>query len=92
MLLRFGSCTLAQCDLWILLGGNRLETVLGIHPKLSHIVADWRRFSIGLWRVPEGDIGAACCADTFNRVKLTVRGRQAVRQALGERPLESASN
>jgi hypothetical protein len=36
----------------------------------ERIVADWRRFSSGLWRLPEGDIQAAYCADTFPKVKV----------------------
>ena len=40
------------------------------------IVTDWRRFSCGLWRVPEGDIAAAYCADTFPQLKVfTQEGR-----------------
>ena len=36
----------------------------------------WRRFSSGLWRVPEGDIAAAYCADTFPKIKVfTHEGR-----------------
>jgi hypothetical protein len=34
------------------------------------IVTDWRRFSSGLWRVPEGDIQAAYSAESFPRVKV----------------------
>jgi hypothetical protein len=34
------------------------------------VVTGWRRFSSGLWRVPEGDIQAAYCADTFPKVKV----------------------
>lgn len=34
------------------------------------VVTGWRRFSSGLWRVPEGDIQAAYCADTFPKVKI----------------------
>ena len=34
------------------------------------IVTSWRRFSCGLWRVPEGDISAAYSADTMPRVKV----------------------
>ena len=34
------------------------------------VVTLWRRFSSGLWRVPEGDIQAAYCADTFPKVKV----------------------
>jgi hypothetical protein len=32
------------------------------------IVTNWRRFSTGLWRVPEGDIAAAYSADSFPKV------------------------
>jgi len=40
------------------------------------IVTHWRRFSNGLWRVPEGDIAAAYCADTFPKLKVfTHEGR-----------------
>jgi hypothetical protein len=34
------------------------------------IVTDWRRFSSGLWRVPEGDIQAAYSAESFPTVKV----------------------
>src|SRR5258706_14906561 len=34
------------------------------------VVTHWRRFSSGLWRVPEGDIDAAYCAETFPKVKV----------------------
>ena len=47
-----------------------------IAPLPSRIVTHWRRFSSGLWRVPEGDIQAAYCADTFPKVKVfTHEGR-----------------
>ena len=39
-------------------------------PLPERVVADWRRFSSGLWRVPEGDIQAAYCADIFPKVKV----------------------
>ena len=39
-------------------------------PLPERIVTDWRRFSSGLWRVPEGDIQAAYCADIFPKVKV----------------------
>lgn len=39
-------------------------------PLPERIVTDWRRFSSGLWRVPEGDIQAAYCADVFPKVKV----------------------
>src|SRR5438046_420602 len=35
----------------------------------EQINSAWRRFSNGLWRVPEGDISAAYCADTFPKLK-----------------------
>ena len=39
-------------------------------------VTHWRRFSNGLWRVPEGDIAAAYCADTFPKINVfTHEGR-----------------
>ena len=34
------------------------------------IVTDWKRFSSGLWRIPEGDIAAAYCADVLPRLKV----------------------
>ena len=36
----------------------------------DRIVTDWRRFSSGLWRVSEGDISAAYCADTFPKIRV----------------------
>ena len=40
-------------------------------PQLpERIVTDWRRFSSGLWRVPEDDIQAAYCSDIFPKVKV----------------------
>ena len=42
----------------------------------ARIVTHWRRFSGGLWRVPEGDIAAAYCADTFPKINVfTHEGR-----------------
>ncbi|MGH7975235.1 MAG: hypothetical protein ACREDS_12270 [Limisphaerales bacterium] len=38
------------------------------------VVTHWRRFSNGLWRVPEGDIAAAYCGDTFPKVKVFTHG------------------
>ena len=35
----------------------------------ERIVTAWRRFSSGLWRVPEGDISKAYCADTIPKLK-----------------------
>lgn len=44
------------------------------HPraKPQRIVAHWKRFACGLWRLPEGDISAAYCADTFPKLKAFV--------------------
>lgn len=40
------------------------------------ITTDWRRFTCGLWRMPEGDIDAAYCADIFPKLKVfTHEGR-----------------
>ena len=36
----------------------------------DRVVVHWRRFSSGLWRVPEGDIQAAYCADTLPKIKV----------------------
>ncbi|HEY3853880.1 MAG TPA: hypothetical protein VGO67_05760 [Verrucomicrobiae bacterium] len=36
----------------------------------DNIVTDWRRFSSGLWRGPEGDIQAAYSTESFPRVKV----------------------
>ena len=45
-------------------------------PLPPRVVTDWRRFSSGSWRVPEGDIQAAYCADTFPKIKVfTHEGR-----------------
>lgn len=42
----------------------------------ARIITHWRRFSNGLWRVPDGDIAAAYCADTFPKIKVfTHEGR-----------------
>ncbi len=47
-----------------------------ITPASQRIVTHWRRFSSGLWRVPEGDIAAAYCADTFPKISVfTHEGR-----------------
>ena len=44
--------------------------------KSARIEVNGRRFSSGLWRVPEGDISAAYCAETFPKVKVfTHEGR-----------------
>jgi hypothetical protein len=43
---------------------------------LCRITTHWRRFSCGLWRVREGDIASAYCADTFPKIKVfTHEGR-----------------
>jgi hypothetical protein len=47
-----------------------------ITPASPRVLTHWRRFSDGLWRVPEGDIAAAYCADTFPKIKVfTHEGR-----------------
>ena len=38
----------------------------------ARIVTHWRRFSTGLWRVPEGDIAAAYSASTLPKVSVFV--------------------
>jgi hypothetical protein len=45
-------------------------------PLPPRVVTHWRRFSSGLWRVPEGDIQAAYCADTFPKVKVFTHERR----------------
>ncbi|MGH7988802.1 MAG: hypothetical protein ACREDS_01215 [Limisphaerales bacterium] len=51
-------------------------SLVKINPASPRIVTHWRRFSNGLWRVPEGDIAAAYCADTFLKIKVfTYEGR-----------------
>jgi hypothetical protein len=42
----------------------------------ARIVTHWRRFSCGLWRVPQGDISAAYSAECFPKVRVfTHEGR-----------------
>jgi hypothetical protein len=42
----------------------------------QRIITSWRRFSSGLWRIPEGDISLAYSADTMPRIKVfTHEGR-----------------
>ena len=36
------------------------------------IITGWRRFSMGLWRVPRGDIAAAYSIGTFPKVSVFV--------------------
>jgi hypothetical protein len=35
----------------------------------ERVVANWRQFSSGLWRVPEDDISAAYSAETFHKIE-----------------------
>lgn len=42
----------------------------------ERLVTGWRRFSSGLWRVPEGDICAAYCGDQFPKLRTFVEGGQ----------------
>jgi hypothetical protein len=49
---------------------------VGPLPEPERIITNWRRFESGLWRVPEGDICAACCAESFPKVRVfTHEGR-----------------
>ena len=42
----------------------------------ERIITNWRRFSSGLWRVPEGDISAAYSAEIFPKIRVfTHEGR-----------------
>jgi len=43
-----------------------------VAPPLERIVTHWRRFSMGLWRVPEGDIAAAYSASSFPKISVFV--------------------
>jgi len=46
------------------------------NPSPDKVMTHWRRFSSGLWRVPEGDISAAYAAESFPRIKVfTHEGR-----------------
>jgi hypothetical protein len=45
-------------------------SLVKITPASPRIVTHWQRFSNGLWRVPEGDIATAYCADTFPKIKV----------------------
>jgi len=38
----------------------------------ERIVTHWKRFACGLWRLSQGDISAAYCADTFPKLKTFV--------------------
>src|SRR6266705_2092903 len=41
-------------------------------PPLERIISHWGRFSMGLWRMPEGDIAAAYSASTMPKVSVFV--------------------
>jgi len=41
-------------------------------PPSARIITNWRRFSSGLWRVPEGDIAAAYSANSMPKVSVFV--------------------
>jgi hypothetical protein len=45
-------------------------------PMPERIITHWRRFASGLWRLPEGDIQAAYCADTFPKLKVFTHDRR----------------
>ena len=55
---------------------QNLAGPLGAKRWPERILTDWRRFSCGLWRIPEGDIAGAYCADTFPRLKAFSEGGQ----------------
>jgi hypothetical protein len=40
------------------------------NPSPDRVMTHWRRFSSGLWRVPEGDISAAYSAESFPKIKV----------------------
>jgi hypothetical protein len=40
------------------------------NPSPDKVMTHWRRFSSGLWRVPEGDISAAYSAESFPKIKV----------------------
>jgi hypothetical protein len=55
-----------------------MEGLINTEPKIEavRICVSWRRFSSGLWRVPEGDIFDAYSAETMPRVNVfTHEGR-----------------
>ena len=41
-------------------------------PQLERAITHWRRFSLGLWRVPEGDIAAAYSTSTMPKVSVFI--------------------
>jgi len=52
------------------------EEVAEAKPEPQRIVTDWKRFACGLWRMPQGDISSAYCADIFPKLKtFTHEGR-----------------
>ena len=55
----------------------------------ERVVTDWRRFSSGLWRLPEGDIQAAYCADTFPKVKVFMDAARLFTNRDGLLPVDS---
>lgn len=55
---------------------QKLAGPVGINRWPKRITTEWRRFSCGLWGIPEGDISAAYCADTFPRLKAFSEGGQ----------------
>src|SRR5580658_8463724 len=42
------------------------------NPSPDKVMTHWRRFSSGLWRVPEGDISAAYSAESFPKIKVFI--------------------
>jgi hypothetical protein len=56
-------------------------------PRLpERVFTDWRRFSSGLWRVPEGDIQAASSVDAFPKLKAFTHAAAVTRIAAGISP------
>jgi hypothetical protein len=47
-----------------------------VAPQLERIITNWRRFSLGLWRVPRGDIANAYSASSLPKITVfTHEGR-----------------
>ena len=42
-----------------------MDAVVAVRRWPERVEVDWRRFSCGFWRVPEGDIHAACRLESF---------------------------
>ena len=55
-------------------------------PLPPRVVTEWRRFSSGLWRVPEGDIHVAYSVDAFPKLKVFTHAAVVTRIAAGISP------